>query len=87
MGRVVATPGAIDACERAGVSLAHYFRRHVTGDWGDALPEEDARMNDRALETGDDRILSSYWLPTREKLWIITEWDRSATTALLPAEY
>ena len=87
LGRVLATPGAIVACERAGVTVFAYIARHVSGDWGDALPAEDKQMNDRAVETSDDRIFSSYWLPTREKLWIITEWDRSATTALLPTEY
>ncbi len=33
------------------------------------------------------RLLSSYQTDAGEKLWIITEADRSATTLLLPAEY
>ena len=33
------------------------------------------------------RLLSSYRTDAGEKLWIITEADRSATTLLLPEEY
>jgi hypothetical protein len=32
------------------------------------------------------RIVSSYWV-AGERLWIITEADRSTTTFLLPSEY
>ena len=58
--------------------------RHVSGDWGDCCPE-DSEANERALN-GSDRIFSVY---SREdqKVWIITEWDRSATTVLFPHEY
>jgi hypothetical protein len=33
------------------------------------------------------RILSSYYLNDDERVWIITEADRSVTTLLLPDEY
>ena len=33
------------------------------------------------------RILSAYELETSVKVWVITEWDRSVTTILLPEEY
>ncbi|HKV78801.1 MAG TPA: hypothetical protein VJP02_11695 [Candidatus Sulfotelmatobacter sp.] len=33
------------------------------------------------------RLLSSYQVTKTEKLWIITEADRSVTTLLLPEEY
>jgi len=33
------------------------------------------------------RLLSSYPVTETEKLWIITEADRSVTTLLLPEEY
>jgi hypothetical protein len=33
------------------------------------------------------RLLSSYTTVAGEKLWIITEGDRSGTTVLLPEEY
>jgi hypothetical protein len=39
-------------------------------------------MNDNGL-----RLLSAYQLADGQKLWIITEADRSCTTLLLPEEY
>ena len=39
-----------------------------------------------ALQYGD-RLLSSYVLSESCKVWVITEWDRSVTTILLPSEY
>ena len=47
---------------------------------------EDWAANDRALTDGD-RLLSSYLTDGGTKVWIITEWDRSITTVLLPEEY
>jgi hypothetical protein len=64
---------------------AEFLLRHRHGDWGDLDPE-DRRANERALRLGD-RLLSSYRTRLDAKLWIITEWDRSATTLLLPEEY
>ena len=40
-----------------------------------------------ALKSGEDRLFSSYQVAPGLKLWIITEWDRSVTTLLLPSEY
>lgn len=86
LGQVVATPGALEALEKAGVSAHRLLYRHVTGDWGD-LSDDDKHANDRAL-LEDTRLLSAYTLPgTDEKIWIITEWDRSYTTLLLPKDY
>jgi hypothetical protein len=33
------------------------------------------------------RLLSAYQTPSGERLYIITEWDRSQTTILLTSEY
>ena len=44
-------------------------------------------QNDAALESGEDRLFSSYQVAPGLQLWIITEWDRSVTTLLLPSEY
>jgi len=57
----------------------------VSGDWGD-LDEEDRRENELSFREGF-RLVWSYRLRTGEKLWIITEADRSVTTLLLPGEY
>lgn len=84
-GRIVATPGALDALADAHEPGDRYLHRHLCGDWGD-LDEMDWAENDCSLRQGS-RILSAYGLPTGVKLWIITEWDRSVTTLLLPEEY
>ena len=60
------------------------------GRLGD-LGEDDLKMNDEAVRMENegrdtDRVFSSYNHPDGE-IWIITEYDRSYTTVLLPEEY
>ena len=84
LGRIVATPGALEFLSEAGEDPLGYLARHASGDWGD-LDAHDRRKNERSLKHGW-RILSSY--PIGENtVWIITEADRSVTTILLPEEY
>lgn len=85
LGQVVATPGALDALDRAAVNGMDLIRRHQHGDWGN-VPPGDAEENDKSVTKGW-RILSSYALTEDQNLWIITEADRSATTLLLPEDY
>ena len=85
LGRIVATPGAIDALARANQDPHDFLNRHVAGEWGE-LENEDKTENNFSLQHGF-RILSSYVTVAGEKLWVITEADRSATTLLLPEEY
>jgi hypothetical protein len=85
LGRVVATPGALRTLEEAGVSPASLLIRHVNGDWGE-LDEHDRNENEFSLSNGF-RILSSYVLSNGEKVWVITEAERSSTCILLPSEY
>ena len=103
IGKLYATPGALSALVSArdfgkpySVQRANeaedrmslvlpYVRRHAWGDWGD-VSAEDAQANERALQDGS-RLFSAYALGTGERLWIITEADRSSTTVLLPDEY
>ncbi len=86
LGRLMATPGALDALDRWPLDL---LVRHVRGDWGD-LDEEDHRANWQALRDGA-RIFSAYNTQGKDgktvRVWVITEADRSATTVLLPEEY
>ena len=60
------------------------LRRYYSGDWGD-LCDEDRQMNDNALKDGE-RIVAVYNIGD-DKIYIITEWDRSVTTILFPSEY
>ncbi|MEF8699232.1 MAG: hypothetical protein V5B33_07870 [Candidatus Accumulibacter sp. UW20] len=84
-GQIVATPGALAALEAHDCSPWSLLARHLSGDWG-SLPAEDARSNDDAL-TSEGRLLSSYPIGPDTRIWIITEWDRSVSTLLLPSEY
>ena len=85
LGRIVATPGALRALERANQSAAFFLARHAGGDWGE-VDQEDVRENEYSVAHGF-RLLSNYTTAAGEKLWIITEADRSSTTLLLPDEY
>ncbi len=84
-GRVVATTTLVNYCEKKGFSMLPYLIRHANGDWGDVC-KEDWKSNDEALKNGE-RLLSEYKLPDGRRIWIITEWDRSATTLLFPEDY
>ncbi len=94
LGQVVATPGALALLDRARVSPLSVLARHLRGDWG-AVDAHDASLNELAVLAGS-RILSSYEVrdesaetssAAAERLWFITEADRSVTTLLLPSEY
>lgn len=85
LGKVVATPGALDALAAADVEPAALLARHAVGDWGD-LSEVDRKENELSLNRGF-LLLSSYRLPDGVKVWLITESDRSSTCLLLPSEY
>jgi hypothetical protein len=85
LGALVATPGALETLGEAGVSPLSLLQRHVSGDWGE-LDGHDRRENERSLKNGW-RLLSSYGVGDRQKVWIITEADRSSTCILRPEEY
>ena len=85
LGQVLATPGALETLEEAGKDPQEFLMRHQSGDWGD-LSEEDKQENELSVKEGY-RILSAYVLESGQKVWVITEADRSATTLLRPSEY
>jgi hypothetical protein len=82
LGRIVATSRAM----ALGIDLMPFIRRHHGADWGDELCPDDREANDRALREGS-RILSCYRTAGSQRIYIITEWDRSQTTVMLPDEY
>ena len=85
LGRVVATPGALSALQKAEQEPREFLDRHVNGDWGE-VPEADKQENELSVEQGF-RILSAYTTSAGDRLWVLTEADRSATIILLPEEY
>jgi hypothetical protein len=91
LGKIVATPGALEALANAGQDPRRFLSLHQSGSWGD-LDQHDRSLNDEAVahEGNPDlqqRVLSSYRTRLDTKIWIITEHDRSVTTILLPDEY
>jgi hypothetical protein len=85
LGKLVATPGALRLLEQHKAEPFDYILRHVGGDYG-ALDAEDVAANEAALKSGL-RVLSDYLIAGDQRLWIITEADRSVTTLLLPDEW
>ena len=88
LGQIVFTQG-VDAMVQEDDKFADFvgrsFTRHCNCDWGD-LCEEDKAMNESALKNGDDRLFSKYNYEDGVSIYIITEWDGSATTVLFPDE-
>ena len=84
LGQIVATRAVIAHFNEHHQSILPLLRRHVSGDWGE-LCAEDKAENSLSVQQGF-RILSRYTV-AGETVWIITEADRSVTTALFPSEY
>ena len=85
LGQVVATPGALEAIKLAGQEPGYFLSKHAQADWG-IIDQDDRQLNEEALCNGD-RILSAYRTLKGDRIWIITEADRSTTTLLLPDDY
>lgn len=84
LGALVMTGNAFAVLYREDVKEA-LLHRHALGDWGE-LCREDWEANEQALfENG--RLLSVYHDRSGQKFYIITEYDRSVTTVLLPEDY
>ena len=82
-GRIVITSGA--QSELSQDEAMSGLVRHLAGDWGD-LDEADREENEAALEHGF-RLFSRYVTQGGTKFYVITEYDRSVTTILLPEDY
>lgn len=83
-GKLVCTSLVKDTFSMGWVTKC--YCRHLVGDWGD-LDNEDLEANESALQQ-KGRLLSHYiHSDTKERIYIITEHDRSVTTILLPMEY
>ena len=83
VGQTVITANARSVLTELDVLMA--LQRHHSGDWGE-VDAHDGQMNESGLHTGG-RLVSIYKSVRGQKFYIITEWDRSATTVLLPEDY
>lgn len=103
LGQVVATPGALELMRLTETSPLRLIARHVAGDWGECDPEDVQTNNEALqhgfrvmsvyrlplMEEGSAKPEGSEPAPSLEddRIWVITEADRSVTTLLLPEEY
>ena len=85
LGHVVATYGALRKMLVNSIDPHTLLTRHATGDWSE-MDAEDRKANIEAAASGL-RVFSAYRITETERIWIITEADRSVTTFLLPHEY
>ena len=86
-GTLVMTQGIKAETDRNPIFIKEILTaldRYKANDWGD-LSDNDKEANEEALKYGD-RIFAAY-NTTKGKIYIITEWDRSATTVLFASEY
>lgn len=89
LGQVVTTRGVwheMETNQDFAKFVSNSFYKYTKCDWGQTC-EEDKKLNDYAVENGEERILAVYEHERLPKIWIITEWDGSATTILFPNEY
>lgn len=85
LGQIVATPLSLSEIQKSGETPQDFIKQHSQGQWG-LVCEEDRQANEDALRNGE-RLLSVYKTKLDVKLYVITEWDRSATTLLCSSEY
>ena len=90
LGEIIVTTNFTNCIKKLGEDPNQLIRiaigRHVTGDWGN-LSDDDKASNEIAIDN-KGQLLSAYktylGIPP---FWVITEWDRSVTTVLLPEDY
>lgn len=83
LGQIVATKNVLSVVPSEDILKG--LRRHAVGDWGE-LCDEDRESNEEGIRHGE-RLLSAYLDRLGNRFWIITEWDRSITSILLPEDY
>ena len=95
LGQLVAAAGVAEAMSSCAAFANFVFdclKRYCQGDWGE-MEQGDIDMNNESVALDDGRVLASYDMPAdipidyADKIWIITEADRSVTTVLFPDEY
>jgi hypothetical protein len=81
-GALYLTVGAREALLESNQQPLEFLERHQRGDWG-IVGKEDSQENEFSLRNGF-RLLSAYRAAQGEKIYVITEADRSSKTSLLP---
>lgn len=84
LGEILSTYDAEQVFEKAFMGMC--LKRHAHGDWGD-LDADETEENDQAFLAGNEEIRSVYSDPNGRVLWIVTAYDHSETTMMLPEQY
>jgi hypothetical protein len=83
LGELVITPNA--AATLDAIQALTFLVQHESGNWGEVC-EEDRETNEHALKDGS-RLFSVYEIEGenegKTQFYVITEWNREATTILL----
>ena len=93
LGRIVITPKAAASIARSGQEPSFFLEKHSRIDQG-ILNDEDHALNLEAIKPGGpadwpacSRVFTAFKTLLGDKMWVITEWDRSVTTILTPDDY
>lgn len=89
LGRTVVTKAVYERMQEDlpfAAFVLYSLRRYTACDWGE-LNDIDKASNEAALQEGN-RLFGFYKQASDSTIiYIITEWDRSATTILFPSDY
>ena len=66
--------------------LKHALQRHLSGDWGHDLCEEDRKANDAAVES-NGQVLSKYGLPEEDSGKMVEIYVISDAGHLIPGQH
>jgi hypothetical protein len=83
-GDLVITDLAADALSQTEIMTA--LMRHKDCDWGN-VGDADRAQNELSLREGSGALCSVYPSEQGGEFWVITDWDRSKTTVLMPEDY
>lgn len=84
LGQLTATPACRDYLQEKDISPILLLKKHATGDWSE-MSADDQQSNSDSIKEGD-RVFSAYTID-KQKIYVITEADRSLTTLLFADEY
>lgn len=87
LGRIVATPAAVQFLTSANLAWEELLERHAKGDWG-STGDSGRAANEETIQTEIGTVLSVYHLPAGT-IWIATSLagPETYTTFLLPEEW
>ena len=83
LGQPMITRNALSALTHEEVIAA--LGRHVAGDWGD-VDRLGYQANEFGLENHGTLVSAFFSSQAGTRFFVVTDWDRSQTTVLLPGD-